>query len=177
MANEKSFEDLYRSRGGQVYRFALRLCANREDAEDLAAETFAAAFENWNKYRGEASPGTWLYSIALNKWRMVRRRKTVRLVGPDAIDTVSESFNFAELELVEAILNLPEKLKEAFLLVKGEGLTHAEAAKAVGVPTGTMYFRVHRAVLRLRSELQPQASTREPQMEAACEKEMSIDPI
>jgi RNA polymerase sigma-70 factor (ECF subfamily) len=135
------------------------------------------AFENWSKFRGEASTATWLYGIALNQWRMSKRRKSVKSLGIEAIEAVAGSFNFAELELAQAIMTLPDPLREAFLLVKGEGLTHAEAAKLVGVPVGTMYFRVHRAVCRLRVSLQPQTIGRGPQLEQNSEQEMSIDPI
>jgi RNA polymerase sigma-70 factor (ECF subfamily) len=147
------FEEVFETHAAKVYRFALRLSGNREEAEDLAAEAFAAAYQNWDRFRRESSAGTWLYGIVLNRWRVHCRKKRLRPERIEAAEAVAQTFRFETFELAEAMLALPRPLREAFLLVKGEGLTHAEAAKAVGVPVGTMYFRVHQAVRRLRASL------------------------
>lgn len=150
-----AFELLYVEHAGPVYRFALRLCGNPEDAEDLAAEALTKAYQQLARYRGEASPRTWLFAIVLNQWRMLRRKRKVGDDRLESAENIASTFRFGNLELAEAICSLPEPLREAFLLVKGEGLTHREAAKAVHVPVGTMYFRVHTAVHRLRILLSP----------------------
>ncbi|MCP4703928.1 MAG: RNA polymerase sigma factor [candidate division Zixibacteria bacterium] len=53
----------------KIYRLALKLSNNREDAEDIVQETFLKAVDNIDKFRLESSFGTWLYSIALNHFR------------------------------------------------------------------------------------------------------------
>jgi RNA polymerase sigma-70 factor, ECF subfamily len=148
-----AFEILYAEHAAPVYRFALRLCGNREDAEDLAAEALVQAYRKWTGYRGDSSPRTWLCSIVLNQWRMHKRKRRVVQDRLETIEEVASTFRFEDHELAEAICSLPDPLREAFLLVKGEGFTHAEAAKVVRVPLGTMYFRVHAAVYHLRSAL------------------------
>ncbi|AIE84675.1 RNA polymerase sigma factor [Fimbriimonas ginsengisoli] len=167
----EGFEQVFEAHQAQVYRFALRLCGSREEAEDLAAEAFAAAFQNWDRFRGESSATTWLYGIVLNRWRMQWRRKRLRPERLEAAEAIAQTFQFQALELAEALNALPDPLREAFLLVKGEGLSHAEAAKAVGAPVGTMYFRVHQAVRRLRASL-----AAEPfpvrSIEVTCEQEL-----
>lgn len=155
MNKEKSFEDLYDSFKDQVYRFALRLCSNKDDAEDLAAETFAEAFRSWDRYRGESTAKVWLFSILLNRWKMFKRKNRVPTHNLAAIETIASTFSFDGMELAQAVLSLPEPLKEAFLLVKGEGLTVKEAARVRGVPAGTMSFRVFSAIQRLRHDLLP----------------------
>jgi RNA polymerase sigma-70 factor (ECF subfamily) len=84
---------------------------------------------------------------------MLRRKRPTEDLRLDMVDRVASTFQFEDFDLADAICSLSEPMREAFLLVKGEGLTHREAAEAVGVPVGTMYFRVHSAVRQLRALL------------------------
>ena len=156
-----AFDLLYAEHAAPVYRFALRLSGCTEDAEDLAAETLSIAYRRHAGFRAEASLRTWLFSILLNQWRMSKRKKRVHQDPLDDARNVAATFDVADFDLAEAIRELPEALKEAFLLVKGEGLTHAEAAKVLRVPVGTMYFRVHAAVQQLRVKLGPSVEAKE----------------
>jgi RNA polymerase sigma-70 factor (ECF subfamily) len=148
-----AFEILYAENAAPVYRFALRLCGNPDDAEDLVAEALAQAYANYVGYRKESSTRTWLCAIVLNQWRMRRRKGQIQADRLETVKGIASSFKFDDFELAEAIASLPEPLREAFLLVKGEGFTHAEAAKVARVPVGTMYFRVHCAIRQLRIAL------------------------
>ncbi len=162
-----AFEILYAEHAAPLYRFALRLCGNREDAEDLAAEALAQAYRRLDGYRGDSSHRTWLCSIVLNQWRMKARKRRVEVDPLEQVRQVATSLEHEDVELAEAICGLSEPLRQAFLLVKGEGLTHAEAAKVLRVPVGTMYFRVSAAVRQLRSSLNPVAD-KDPAREAPC---------
>jgi len=166
------FETVYAENAGRVYRFALRLTGNREDAEDLAAESLAEGYRQWDSYRGAATPGSWLCAIVLNRMRMQRRRRQVPLDPMHAAEGVASTFRFPDLGLAQALAKLPESLRVAFLLVKGEGFTHAEAAKALHVPVGTVYFRVHAAIRRLRAELDNQTRPAMAIIEVTCDQEM-----
>ena len=150
-----AFEIFYAEHAAPVYRFALRLCGDPDDAEDLAAEALTQAFRKWSGYRGDASPRTWLCAIVLNQWKMLGRKRPAREDRLESIEHLATTFRSEDIDLARAIASLPENLREAFLLVKGEGFTHAEAAKAARVPVGTMYFRVHTAVRQLREKLEP----------------------
>ncbi|HEY3782085.1 MAG TPA: RNA polymerase sigma factor [Fimbriimonadaceae bacterium] len=167
-----AFEILYAENAAPVYRFALRLCGNKEDAEDMAAEALVQAYRKWSGYKGHASPRTWLCAIVLNQWRMRQRRGMVHEVSLDSIQEVAASFEFVDYELAEAIYALSDRLREAFLLVKGEGFTHAEAAKTLRVPVGTVYFRVHSAVHQLRKTLGSPARVQMPVAEGKVSDEM-----
>jgi RNA polymerase sigma-70 factor (ECF subfamily) len=167
-----AFDRLYNEHAGPVYRFALRLCGNREDAEDLAAEALAQAYRKFVGYRSDASARTWLCAIVLNQWRMRRRKRQVSEHRLESAEEIASSFTFADTELAEAISALSDPLREAFLLVKGEGFTHAEAAKAARVPVGTMYFRVHAAIRQLRIRLGSEPLPDRPSVEARVSHEM-----
>ena len=168
----EQFEILYSQHAGRVYRFALRLSGNRELAEDLAAEALAEAYRTLDRYRGDSSLGSWLCAIVLNKWRMERRKRRVQTDPLIMAETVASTFQFQDMFLAQAIGSLSEPLREAFLLVKGEGMTHAEAAKVAHVPVGTMYFRVHAAIRKLRSFLMPNVSPVVANVEVTCDQEM-----
>jgi RNA polymerase sigma-70 factor (ECF subfamily) len=167
-----AFDIFYIEHAASVYRFALRLCGNREDAEDLAAEALVQAYRKYAGFRSDASPRTWLCSIVMNEWRMRNRKRRVQVGRIENVREVAASFAFEDIELAEAIRTLPAPLREAFLLVKGEGFTHAEAAKVARVPVGTMYFRVHTAIRQLRSLLGSQPNELESPPEAEVSHEM-----
>ena len=145
-------EEAYAEHGDALFRFALRLLGCRDDAEDLVVETFVHAHRRWDAFRGKGSRRAWLYGIAVNRARMARRRArptealtdAIPQTGPDAMDLIA---------LKDGIASLPPKRREAFLLVKGEGLTAREAAEALGRPVGTVLYEVHRAVQSLRIAL------------------------
>lgn len=154
----QSFDDVYAEHQSALYRYCCRLCGgNVPDAEDLAQETWVLAYRHLGDFRGEASVKTWLYTIAYRRW--IRMRKEAReAVSLDRVEhemTTGDPHAQRELQwwLNEAIARLPEVQRTAFILVKVEGLSHREAAEVLEAPQGTIQFRVHQAMLRLRKEL------------------------
>jgi RNA polymerase sigma-70 factor (ECF subfamily) len=142
---------LYDEHADRVYRFCYRLSGNRTEAEDLAAETFFAALDA--QFRGEADELTFLYRIALNKWRMHCRRQSVRRRFESLIGRHAGSAPELRVALDEAIDGLPRNLRIAFILVKVEGFTNAEAAALLECPMGTVQSRVFKACEALRLSL------------------------
>lgn len=149
-----AFDLLYAEHAQPLYRFALRLSGSVEDAEDLAAQALIQAFRKGHRFRGESSQRTWLFTIVMNEWRMLCRKRPQHPERRiEDVEPIAATLKFGEVELAQVIADLPQPLKEAFLLVKGEGFTQAEAAQICGVPEGTIAYRVHEAVVRLRSAL------------------------
>lgn len=147
-------DDLYRSHSGAVYRFALRLCQDQNDAEDVTMEAFVALYRSMPGIREAGAVKTWLYRAALNNWRKRLRRRVPEALNPEVVDVFGLSAT-DRLALWDAMNALPEKLRLSVWLVKGEGLTHREAGEVLGVPTGTVQDRVFRAMKKLREELDP----------------------
>lgn len=154
-----AFDELYRSHEARIYRFCHRLSANSADAEDLAQEVFLAAFRGLPRFAGRASVTTWLYKIALNRWRTFKSRDRLRTeqldesVPDQESSPDSSSASLERIALDQAMSRLPAIQREALLLVKGEGLTCREAAWALGIPEGTLKFRVYQAIEKLRAAL------------------------
>lgn len=147
------FDLFYAENAAPAYRFALRLSGDPDDAEDLAAQALAKAWKAGAKFRSSASSRTWLFKIILNEWRMACRKGKVQQTHLEAASEIAATLATFDLDLAQAISELPESLKEAFLLVKGEGLTHKEAGSILGAPEGTVSYWVHEAVKLLRSQL------------------------
>ena len=154
-------EAMYEEYSGRIYRFCHRLSGNRHDAEDLTQEVFVAAFQGWGRFVGRSSLSTWLYKIAVYRWRAkreLRHRSDVSLDwAPIERLTASDQTGLHDdyIALESALKVLSSDQREAFLLVKAEGLSCKEAARALSIPVGTLKYRVHEAVCRLRTELDP----------------------
>jgi RNA polymerase sigma-70 factor (ECF subfamily) len=161
-----NFETLYREQKDRIYRFCYRLCGNAADAEDLAQEVFLLAYQSLHQFKGRSSVTTWLYRIALNRWQRIRVKRPpdepfheeTRIAGA-ACDP--ERIGIGRITLDAAMARLPDVLREAFLLVKVEGLKCREAAELLNIPLGTLLSRVHDATLRLRAALTEEETERE----------------
>lgn len=148
-----AFDLFFAENAAPAYRFALRLAGNPDDAEDLAAQALAKAWKAESSFRKDASLRTWLFKIILNEWKMARRKGKVIQTPLEAASEIASTLAAPDFDLAQAISELPESLKEAFLLVKGEGLSHKEAGSILGAPEGTVSYWVHEAVKRLRIQL------------------------
>src|SRR5580700_11177555 len=141
----------------------------RDAADDLVAETFLVAFRQRASYEpDQSSARPWLYGIAT---RLVsrRRREEVRFfraiarsgidpaADPVAEPVADEGARRADAQMLHrrlagALAALPVADREALLLI-ADGLSHQEAAQALGVPPGTLSSRLARARRKLRAEL------------------------
>ncbi|MEQ1934404.1 MAG: RNA polymerase sigma factor [Fimbriimonadaceae bacterium] len=139
-----------------VLRLASRLTGQREDAEDIAQETFLVARQKISTYRGGSSLRTWIHKIAFNEYRQWRRkRRTLPLLDHDFAksDPGISAFETGHV-LINAMQNLPDKQREAFILFEVEQLSMNEVAHVLGVPSGTAKARVFYARQSLRHQLE-----------------------
>jgi RNA polymerase sigma-70 factor (ECF subfamily) len=137
-----------------VYNLSRRLVRGREEAEDLAQDTYLAAFRAWREHRRPRRVEPWLATICLNLARsrhrtMSRRPREVPLEEGATIASEgdAESAALASLErsaLRGAMWRLPEEQRVAITLVDLAGFSTAEAARTMGSPRGTVLSRLHR---------------------------------
>ncbi|MEM1202761.1 MAG: sigma-70 family RNA polymerase sigma factor [Acidobacteriota bacterium] len=158
--------------GGQLYRLSLDLCGHPEDAEDLVQEIFLIALRKWDRFRGDAKPTTWLYTIAVRACRRRRRRRageprtveslTALLPSPDdpipdvaALEgPLDQQLRKEARDAVEqAIARLPWTYRMPLVLKEIVELSIADVGAILNLERGTVKTRVHRARLRLRREL------------------------
>ena len=148
--------------GRRVYRFALTLVGNSDDAEDVAVQTFAAAFNGRSTFKGTSSVETWLYRIAFHHAQRQLRSKRARRSLNDAIVDPSQSDQLCRVEIDQFLSSLPNGLRSAFVLVKLDGLKYREAAEVLGKRVGTIQRDVHEACKKLREKNSQEAPGFQP---------------
>lgn len=154
--SEHAFNRLI-DRHQQGVRVFLRGLVSRADADDIAQETFLVAWSQAGRYRGGASVRSWLFAIAWRKAKDSHRRVFRRRQRESDYHEVAappDGMGVEErLAVTQALQSLPLEQRAAVLLCLAEGLTHTEAANALGMPLGTVKSHVLRGRDRLRAAL------------------------
>lgn len=161
--DNRAFEELIRKHQDQVFRFALYMLPSRQDAEDVAQETFIKAYRNIGGFRGDASLGTWLMAIARKTAASWYRGRKVehdldQVIEPAVGDTDTL---LAHLEIRSAVAELPEHYREIVVLRYTNQLDLNEISALTGVSRNTVGVRLHRARQLLRDTL---VATREQEV-------------
>jgi RNA polymerase sigma-70 factor (ECF subfamily) len=157
--DQARFAALYDAHADWLFRLCLRLCGYcHAEAEDLTQEVLVAVFQSLPRFAGHSRLTTWLYAVAIRTWRKHLARRpppTLPLTVADQRTTQPDGMGegLTRVSVEAALIALPDTLREAFVLVKAEGLTHKEAAHLLGIPIGTVQGRVHEAARRLRLAL------------------------
>lgn len=151
----RAFESLLEEHYETMFRMAFKWCGNRSDAEDITQNACLKLSRSIDSYKFEAAFTSWLYRLVINTaidWK--RQNRTHNPLPEHAEETISAGDSSAEdklqaREMLEQVMALPEKEKTALLLVFSEGLTHAEAAYAMGCKESTVSWYVHEARKKL----------------------------
>lgn len=142
-----------------VRAFLRRLVREPADADDLAQEAFARAWEMLHRFEGRSALRTFICGIAFQYWRRNRRAYARRVVREEnysaAVEMQSEiaPSAAAKLALRRAMEELPEGQRAVLALCVGGEFTHAEAAAALGLPLGTVKSHATRGLARLKLAL------------------------
>jgi RNA polymerase sigma-70 factor (ECF subfamily) len=170
--DREEFSRLAEALSGKVYRLALKMMGNPQDAEDILQETFLKTFRGLKSFDGRSSLSTWVYRIAVNESLMVLRRKHPEFISIEAPlqsqDDEQEPMQIVdwccmpEQELLsvesrrhldEAVGRLSPALRAVFVLRDIEGLSTLETAQALGLSEEAAKTRLSRARMRLREDL------------------------
>jgi RNA polymerase sigma-70 factor (ECF subfamily) len=167
-----AFSTLLNRYESKIFRLAMNITQNREDAEDVLQEAFLKAYEHLDQFQGNSRFYTWIVRIAVNQALMkLRKRKTDRSVSLDEqIDTGEDTvvreiaswdpdpeqqFSQDELHtiLTEAVDQLAPIYRAVFMLRDVEGLSTEETAEALELSIPAVKSRLLRARLQLREKL------------------------
>jgi RNA polymerase sigma-70 factor, ECF subfamily len=150
------FEAVIHDHDDRLRSFAARLVGG--DADDVLQAAYLVAFRAMPAFRGDSSLSSWLYRIvyttALNHERGIRRRLRQDQLG--ALREIEGDFASGvstRLDIYRALSKLTIDQRAVLLLVDGEGFSYDDAAKVLGVNTGTVTSRLNRARTRLRALL------------------------
>ncbi len=167
LGDTAAFGELVRRHQDAVLRTARIVCRSREDAEDVAQEALVAAWHKLAGFRGDAQFRTWLLAVtwrhALTRresvWRRLRRFTSTDdeayqepvLPGRAIEDRLSDE---ALVRVVERLVHaLPPKLRDPLMLIAAGDCTYEEMSVMLGVPSGTLKWRVMDARRRLKQQL------------------------
>jgi len=158
-----AIERLVQAHQADVYRLALSILDDPDEAEDAAQEVFVAALRSLDSFRGDASLKTWLFSITLNVCRSQYQRDKSRtrlrqilqsLFRSDQPQPESEAVQHeAESALWQAVHALNEKHRIPVILRYYHDLPVADIAEMLRIPVGTVHSRLNHAREQLRARL------------------------
>jgi RNA polymerase sigma-70 factor (ECF subfamily) len=153
-----AFEGIVRRWQVRLVNMAWRFCRDRATAEDMAQEVFLKTFRSLASFRRESAFSTWLISIAVNTYRSRLRAEGQPLLSLDPLRIFAVEpgplHGIEERQRAEtvrrAVLNLPERYRNAILMYYFEEKDLAEAARVLGVAEGTLKARLYRGRELLR---------------------------
>ncbi len=171
--DEASLEEALRLLQDMVFSFSMRVCGQRQDAEDTMQEVLFKSVPYLPKFDSPKALAVWLYKVAKNRCLMTRRKSKFAPTASLSLDELmpdpremkklaGETASTPETSLLrresasrlkEAVQKLPPAYRLILVLHDMEELSKAEIAAITGLRLGTVRVRLHRARLFVRKEL------------------------
>ena len=175
--DEGAFEELVKKYSSRAYQIAYGVLGNREDAEEVAEDTFIRIHRALPDFRGDSEFTTWMYRIAMNlarnKYQWNKSRASGRHVSIDAPlegaeedderkldlpdDTLppdqKAAYNELDKDLNAQLEQLPELYREALVMRNIQGMSYEEIADLLKCKMGTVKSRIARARDELKKRL------------------------
>jgi RNA polymerase sigma-70 factor (ECF subfamily) len=171
--DRNEFARLVDAYSAPIYRMAMKMLSNQQDAEDVLQNTFLNAFKHIHDFEERSSLATWLYRIAANEALMMIRKQRPETTLTDTSLEDDEGEDYSPVQFVDwcclpedellssearsrldrAIQHLPEKLRIVFILRDLEGLSIEETSQALNLSQTAVKTRLLCARLNLREQL------------------------
>lgn len=145
-----------------LYRTAVRLTMNHQDADDLVQETYMQAWKSFDHYELGTNCRAWLYKILFNKFDHFRRKKYTQakyfqeaddLVFDNSVYSAPVPEHLTDQEVLAALNKLPEHYRSVILLADVHEFDYKEVAVILDIPIGTVMSRLSRARGQLKKSL------------------------
>lgn len=169
----KSLEEALALLQNTVFSFSMKICGQRQDAEDTTQEVLLKSVSQLPKFDSPRALAVWLYKVAKNRCLMSRRKSKFAprenlsleslLPGRRELESFSEKtrktpetsllYHEDAKRVRQAVQKLPPEYRLILVLHDMEELSDAEVAEITGLRPGTIRVRLHRARLFLRKEL------------------------
>ncbi len=148
-----AYERLFRDHWRRLLGVAVRMLGDQADAEDAVQTAFIRLHRGIGRFRGEAGIGTWLMRILINACHDTLRARKRRFELQPAAEPAPGPGPDLRLQLEEAILTLPERMRACFVLYAVEGFPQKEIAEMLRIREGTVKAQIFQARERLRAIL------------------------
>ncbi len=164
-----TFENIALPYLNAVYRAAVAVCGQRQEADDLVQDTFLKAIERFGSFQRGTNCKAWLLQILRNTWiDRLRRKKITGLALPLEEQIIAEKShdneivwsnpedlieNFSDEQVIKALSELPEDQRLTLFLIDVEQLSQKEVAQITGVAAGTVKSRTSRGRAVLKGKL------------------------
>ena len=160
-----AFQPLVEKYHQPLFRMAVRMLGDREEARDAVQNAFLKAYRALGRYDASQKFFTWIYRIAVNEClNIIRARKTI--VPLDQIEAVAQGIepddpaerSEQRKRIRQALMALSPEQREVIVLRHFGGMTYAQVAEALGVPEKTVKSRLFGARQRLFELLSGEAA-------------------
>lgn len=153
-----AFETLLERHYDTMYKMAFKWCGVQSDAQDITQNACMKLVKSISQYKGKSAFTSWLYPLVINTAKDYYRAQKRHEHTDSGLDTVPAKNDNAydrlyARQVMEYIDELPDKEKEALVLVTFDGLSHAEAAKKLHCAESTISWRIHEARKKLETGL------------------------
>ncbi|MFC0265378.1 sigma-70 family RNA polymerase sigma factor [Alloscardovia macacae] len=158
----------------QLYRFAMKLTNNPDDAQDLVQDTYERGYKNFASFTPGTNFAAWMTTIErnlfFNQYQKAKRRPqradtsgeyddwdlyAASEHSADELKSAEQTYmdSFAPEEIVAALNRLSPERREVFIATAIDGKSYAQVAEEQGVKIGTVMSRLNRARTQLKAEL------------------------
>jgi RNA polymerase sigma-70 factor (ECF subfamily) len=144
-----------------LFRVAMWLTSNRDEAEDLVQETMFQAMRSFHRYEMGTNCRAWLMTILHNvnakRWRKLGRMTIIDDTEAKLAETIpfepSIPDGLTDEEVLEALRTVPQHFRDVIVLADVEDLSYKEISSILNIPMGTVMSRLHRARKEMRLRL------------------------
>lgn len=157
LKEEAALAALYEQTSSAVFGFALSICKNHADAEEIMQDTYLAVDAHAERYKPTGSPMAWLLTItknlALGRMRRGERETTVETFPEQAHPSKTAEQTENKMILETAMTILSEEERQILILHAVTGLKHREIAAILGISLSGTLSKYHRALKKLQKQL------------------------
>lgn len=155
----EAFEALLLAYQDKVFRLCYSMLGDRAQAEDAAQESFLRIWKSVDRFRGDSSLSTWIFSITRNVCLTIisKRRASAPIEEADRGEPQAPD---RQRDVFAAVALLPENYRQVVMLFYMEERSYEEVARMLDLPVGTVKTHLHRARLQLATMLKEAESVR-----------------
>ena len=150
---QETFERNIREYAPNMYRLALAMLHNRQDAEDAVSEAVLMAYEKRHTLRDRNRFKSWIMQIVANEARRIYGKKR-RITPMEDMEAYMPSFRDENHELWDVVMQLEPAHREVIMLYFYERFSIKEIGRILHVPEGTVKSRLSRAKKALKEMLE-----------------------